>query len=142
MKALEAFLDKVLSEKLKERETILEEAEKERERIISKFKEEARIYFKDYEARERLKIEAQIKEALFKTKLEKKREILEEKEALKKEALNKLGEYISQDKSLLPKKRIVSSDKEEEVYLEIEEFLDLIVKKAAKLLEEVFDEKV
>ncbi len=142
MKELESFLDKVLGEKLKEKEAILKEAQAKREELVSKFRKEAQIYFKEYEEKEKAKIEAQIREAFFKTKLEKKRKVLEEKSALKKEILERLRAYLSKNPKFIPKKKIISHHKIEETPLEIEEFLDLVMKKASQKLEEILDGKV
>jgi len=142
MKELESFLDKVLGEKLKEKEAILKEAQAKREELVSKFRKEAQIYFKEYEEKEKAKIEAQIREAFFKTKLEKKRKVLEEKSALKKEILERLRAYLSKNPEFIPKKKIISHHKIEETPLEIEEFLDLVMKKASQKLEEILDGKV
>ena len=139
---LNKFLEKVSEEKLKERESILKEAEAKKDEILSELREQAKNYFTEFKEKEKSKILREVEEALFKAKLEKKKVILKERESLKEEALEKLRKYLSENKNLIPQKKIVSPGGEEQVQLELEEFLELIRKKAQKELDRVLNEEI
>ncbi|HEC70055.1 MAG TPA: hypothetical protein ENI31_07225 [Candidatus Omnitrophica bacterium] len=139
---LNKFLEKVSQEKLKEREIILKEAETKKDEILSRLREQAKNYFANFKEKEKSKILREVEEALFKAKLEKKKLILQERESLKEEALDRLRKYLSENKNLIPKKKIVSSAGEEQVQLELEEFLELVRKKAQKELDRILNEEI
>ncbi|MCM8801018.1 MAG: hypothetical protein NC912_03250 [Candidatus Omnitrophica bacterium] len=117
---LEDILKRIAQDIQEKRNTILDQAEKERERIIKEAKEKAKALFDQILLEAETEAKQELERLTIKEKLEAQKEILAFKRKLLDEVFEKVKDRLIQR---VPKKRIITLDKEIEQELEKDRFL-------------------